>query len=83
MNKLAASAFAVVLIGGSGLAFGQNVSDAQIKQNLESQGYSNIQIKRHDKGHIDVTGSKDGKTEKFAVNPQTGQISPDTDNDEE
>jgi len=83
MNKLAAaSAFALVLIGGLGLAFAQNVSDAQIRQNLEAQGYKNIQISRHEKNHVDVTGTKDGKLEKLAVNPQTGQMSSDTDNDE-
>jgi outer membrane protein assembly factor BamA len=55
--------------------------DAQIKQKLESQGYANIQITGRDKGHIDVTATKNGKTEKLAVNPETGVATPDTDED--
>lgn len=83
METFAASALAVALIGTSSLAFAQNVSDAQIKQNLESQGYSKIRITRHEKSHIDVTGTKAGRVEKLAVNPQTGEISQDTDNDKD
>ena len=30
-----------------------------------------------DKGHVDVTASKNGKTEKLAVNPQTGALMQD------
>jgi predicted aspartyl protease len=55
--------------------------DAQIKQKLESEGYTNVQITGRDKGHIDVTATKNGKTEKLAVNPETGVASPDTDRD--
>lgn len=81
MKQLAAMAIGLALVGGSGLAYAQNVTDAQIKQNLESQGYSNIKISRHEASHVDVTASKNGQVQKLAVNPQTGQIAPDTDND--
>jgi predicted aspartyl protease len=57
------------------------MSDTQVRQAVEAQGYSNVRITDRDKGHIDVTASKDGKPAKLAVNPQTGQVTPDTDND--
>jgi hypothetical protein len=57
------------------------MTDAQVRQKLEAEGYTNVQIKDHDKTHIDVTAAKNGKPAKLAVNPQSGQITPDTDND--
>ena len=87
----------VLLAGSSGLAIAASdndvsgsvtriqastMSDAQIRQKLEAQGYSNVQIKERDKGHVDVTAAKNGKSEKLSVNPQSGQVKPDTDNDD-
>ncbi len=83
MKTLLGAALMSALIAAPGVAFAQQVSDAQIKQNLESQGYSNIQISRHEASHVDVTASKNGKTEKLAVNPKTGQVPMDTDKDED
>ena len=57
------------------------MSDAQIKQTLESQGYTNVRVTEHDKNHVDVTASKNGQTQKLAVDPRTGQSKPDTDKD--
>lgn len=82
MKQLAAVALGLGLVGASGAAFAQ-MNDAQIKQNLESQGYSNIKIGEHESNHIDVTASKNGQVQKLAVNPQTGQVTPDTDTDED
>ncbi len=59
------------------------MSDAQIKQKLESEGYTNVTIRKHDKDHVDVTATKNGKTQKLAVNPQTGQAGPETDEDKD
>lgn len=93
MKRLAATTVGVLmLLGTASLALAaekqstsgagaSTMSDSQIKQKLESEGYSNVQIKEHDKGHVDVTATKNGKTEKLAVNPQTGQAMPDTDKD--
>jgi peptidase YpeB-like protein len=64
----------------AGLSFAA-MSDAQIQQNLQGQGYTNIKIGEHDKGHVDVTATKKGKVEKLAVDPQTGAVKTDTDND--
>ena len=57
------------------------MTDAQIQEKLKADGYTNVQITEHDKDHVDVKATKNGKTEKLAVNPQTGAVTPDTDND--
>jgi preprotein translocase subunit SecF len=57
------------------------MTDAQIQQKLQANGYTNVQVTDHDKDHIDVRATKNGKTEKLAVNPQTGAAMPDTDHD--
>jgi hypothetical protein len=57
------------------------MTDAQVQQKLQSEGYTNVQVTNHDKSHIDVTATKNGKTEKLAVNPQTGAAMPDEDKD--
>lgn len=59
------------------------MSDAQIQQNLHAQGYTNIKIGDHDKGHVDVTATKNGRSEKLAVDPQTGAMKADTDQDKD
>ena len=58
------------------------MTDAQVRQKLEAQGYTNVQIKERDKGHIDVTAARNDRSEKLAVNPQSGQVTSDTDNDD-
>jgi peptidase YpeB-like protein len=73
---------AVLLIGVPGLAGAQTpMTEAQIRQKLEAEGYSNIKVTEHAKSHIDVTASKNGKTEKLAVDPRTGTAKPDEDED--
>jgi hypothetical protein len=94
--RLSASLLGLALLAGSAgmaLAAGDwgagavtnvqatGMTDAQIQQKLEAQGYSNVRITDHDKDHVDVTASKGGKPVKLAVNPQSGQVTPDTDND--
>ena len=82
--KIPMIALGVVLLAGSpGLVFAASdtMTDAQIQQKLKADGYTNVQITEHDKDHIDVKATKNGKTEKLAVNPQTGAVMPDTDND--
>ena len=75
---------ATLLAGSSGLAFAQGMmTDAQIQQKLQSEGYANVQVKKHDKDHIDVTAMKNGKAEKLAVNPQTGAVMPDAKKDDD
>jgi hypothetical protein len=58
------------------------MTDAQVRQKLEGQGYTNVRITEHDKSHIDVIAVRNGKSEKLAVDPQSGQVTPDTDKDD-
>lgn len=83
---LAGSAGTALAAGGQSAGAATNVqatgmTDAQIRQKLESEGYTNVRVTDHDKGHVDVTAAKGGKSTKLAVNPQSGQVTPDTDND--
>ena len=72
----------VLLTGVPGLAFAADkMTDAQIQEKLTADGYTNIKITEHDKNHVDVKATKNGKTEKLAVDPKTGAVTPDTDND--
>ena len=69
-----------VVFGSATLAFAA-MSDTEIQQKLQGQGYSNVKIGEHDKGHVDVTATKNGKVEKLAVDPATGTVKPDEDDD--
>lgn len=80
MKKLFVAVAAALLVGASASAFAA-MSDSQIEQKLQQQGYTNIKIGEHDKGHVDVTATKNGAAEKLAVDPATGAVKPDTDND--
>jgi hypothetical protein len=81
--RLSAFAFATILLAGMpGLGFAQTpMTDAQLQQKLQSEGYSNVKIAEHAKSHIDVTATKDGKTQKLAVNRSTGAVAEDDDKD--
>lgn len=59
------------------------MTDAQVQQKLQSEGYTNIQVTKHEGDHIDVKATKNGKAEKLAVNPQTGAVMPETDRDDD
>jgi hypothetical protein len=58
------------------------MTDAQIRQKVESEGYTNVRITDHDKNHVDVSAAEGGKTAKLVVNPPSGQVTPDTDKDD-
>jgi peptidase YpeB-like protein len=84
MRAMAVVAGIVAWIGASSLASAQAPpTDAQIKQNLESQGYTSVEIGKHEENHIDVKAMKGGKKQKLEVNPTTGQIRADTDKNED
>lgn len=57
------------------------LSDIDIKSAVQTKGYTNVKITSHDKDHVDVRATKNGKTVKLAVDPQTGAVKPDTDKD--
>jgi predicted aspartyl protease len=57
------------------------MTDTQIQQKLQSEGYTDVRITEHERGHINVTATRSGKAEKLVVNPQTGAAMPDNDDD--
>jgi hypothetical protein len=81
--KISTAALGVILLTGlPGVVFAADkMTDAQIQEKLKADGYTNVQITEHDRDHVDVKATKNGKTEKLAVNPQTGAVAPDNDND--
>jgi hypothetical protein len=88
----------VLLAGGIGLAMvmaeptkgpvfiagDKPVTEDQVRQKLQSEGWSNIQIGR-DGRFLEATGSKDGQASKMEVDSQTGRLraSDDDDDDDE
>ena len=60
----------------------QPVSEDQIRQKLQSEGYSNVQIVRQG-GYFEAIGSKDGQTGKVVVDSQTGRLRTDDDDDDD
>jgi hypothetical protein len=81
--KISTAALGVILLTGlPGVVFAADkMTDAQIQEKLKADGYTNVQITEHDRDYVDVKATKNGKTEKLAVNPQTGAVAPDNDND--
>ena len=63
------------------IAGDQPVTEAQVREKLQSDGYSNIQIVRQGR-YFEALGSKDGKTGKVQVDAQTGRLA-DNDGDDD
>jgi CheY-like chemotaxis protein len=57
-----------VLIAGD-----QPVTEVQIREKLQADGYTNIQVMRSD-GYFEVTAAKDGKPAALAVDAATGRL---------
>src|SRR5262249_9344851 len=66
-----------VLIAGD-----KPVTEDQVRQKLQSEGWSNIQIAR-DGRYLEATGSKDGQTNKMEVDSQTGRLRAGDDDDDD
>jgi hypothetical protein len=59
----------------------QPVTEDQVRQRLQTEGYSNVQITRQGR-FFEVMGSKDGKIAKVKVDGQTGRLVGDDDDDD-
>ena len=66
-----------VLIAGD-----KPVTEDQVRQKLQSEGWSNIQIAR-DGRYLEATGAKDGQTSRMDVDSQTGRLRADDDDDDD
>ena len=79
-------AFAIVTVeptkGPVFIAGDKPVTEDQVRQKLQSEGWSNIQIAR-DGRYLEATGSKDGQTSKMEVDSQTGRLRADDDDDDD
>ena len=60
----------------------QPVTEDQVRQKLQSDGWSNVQIVR-DGRYFEAMGSKDGQTTKVAVDAQTGRLKGADDDDDD
>ena len=58
------------------------VTEDQVRQKLQSEGYLNIQIARQG-GYFEATGSKGGQTARILVDSQTGRLAPERDKDDD
>jgi hypothetical protein len=70
---------------GNGPAFiagDQPVTEDQIRQKLQSDGYVNVQILRQGR-YFEAMGSKDGQTGRIIVDSQTGRLGGDDDADDD
>jgi UDP-N-acetyl-D-mannosaminuronic acid transferase (WecB/TagA/CpsF family) len=56
------------------------VTAGQVRQKLQSDGWSDVQIVR-DGGYFEAMASKNGQTTKLAVDAQTGRLRGDDDDD--
>src|SRR5437660_10988130 len=64
------------------IAGDQPVSEDQVRQKLQSDGWSNVQIVR-DGSYLEAIGSKDGQTSKVVVNAQNGRLRATDDDDDD
>jgi hypothetical protein len=64
------------------IAGDQPVSEDQVRQKLQSDGWSNVQIVR-DGRYFEAMGSKNGQTTKVAVDAQTGRLRTTDDEDDD
>lgn len=66
--------------GPSFIAGDRPVTENQIRQRLQAEGYSDIQIVRQGR-YFEAIASKDGQTGRIAVDSQTGRLRVDDDDD--
>lgn len=66
--------------GGVFIAGDRPVTEEQIRQKLQAEGYSNLHIVRQAR-YFEATGLKDGTTAKIVVDSQTGRFH-DADDDD-
>jgi hypothetical protein len=59
--------------GASGQSGASTMSDAQIRQKLEAQGYS-VQSLKHEENYVEAKVTKGGQSGELRVDPQSGAI---------
>jgi hypothetical protein len=83
---IAASGLGIVMAaqnqGPAFIAGDQPVTEAQVQQKLQSEGWSNIQGAREGR-YITAIASKDGQSSQIAVDSQTGRLRANGDDDDD
>jgi hypothetical protein len=64
------------------IAGDQPVTEDQVRQKLQSDGWSNIQIVR-DGRYFEAIASKDGQNSKISVDSQTGRLRAGSDDEDD
>lgn len=64
------------------IAGDQPVTEDQVRQKLQSDGWSNVQIVREGR-YVEAIGSKNGQATKVAVDAQTGRLRATDDDDDD
>jgi hypothetical protein len=67
--------------GPVSIAGDKPVTEDQVRQKPQSDGWSNVQIVR-DGGYFEAMASKDGQTTELAVDTQTGRLRGNDDDDD-
>jgi hypothetical protein len=78
----AAMVFAEPNKGPVFIAGDQPVTEDQVRQKLQSEGWSNVQVVR-DGRYFEAIGSKSGQTTRVAVDAQTGRLRAADDDDDD
>src|SRR6266702_4581747 len=63
------------------IAGDQPVTEDQVRQKLQSDGWSNVQVVREGR-YLEAIGSKSGQTTKVAIDAQTGRLRADDDDED-
>ena len=64
------------------IAGDQPVTEDQVRQKLQSDGWSNVQVVREGR-YLEAIGSKSSQTTKVAIDAQTGRLRAADDDDED
>jgi hypothetical protein len=82
---LAATGILIVMAQPRGAVFiagDKPVTEDQVREKLQSEGYSNVQIV-HRGNYFEAIGSKAGKAGKVMVDARTGRLADEDDDDDD
>lgn len=78
------TALAATLAGQFQVQAAQTLSDAELQQKLQSQGYSEISNVRHNGNRVRLTAVQNGQPVQLTVDARTGQaVGEGTDDDDD
>jgi len=68
--------------GAQFIGTGQPISEDQVRQKLQSDGWSDVQIRREGR-YFEAIGTKDGQVNRVAVDSQTGRLRAEEEEDDD